>query len=199
MHNVRLILGCFLGLLSLTACSTSRELVVLLPGPDGQHGALAVGEGSQSTLLNTPLAGARIDTQGHVTPQTFTQEHVQQTFGQALAAQPPPSVAFILYFLMNSTELVPESKPALEALFAEVAARQAVEVQITGHTDRVGPLLVNDRLSIERAQTVRAALLARGLKASFVRAVGRGEREPLIDTPDEQPEPRNRRVAVIVR
>jgi len=38
-----------------------------------------------------------------------------------------------------------------------------------------------------------------GLHASFIRAVGRGEREPLIPTPDEQAEPRNRRVEVIVR
>ena len=42
-------------------------------------------------------------------------------------------------------------------------------------------------------------LIQRGLKTSFIRAVGRGEREPLIATPDEEPEPRNRRVEVIVR
>jgi outer membrane protein OmpA-like peptidoglycan-associated protein len=42
-------------------------------------------------------------------------------------------------------------------------------------------------------------LIQRGINSNFLRAVGRGEREPLIPTPDEQPEPRNRRVEVIVR
>ena len=70
---------------------------------------------------------------------------------------------------------------------------------MTGHTDRVGSVADNDRLSLQRAEAVRAMLIQRGIKASFLRAVGRGEREPLIPTADEQAEPRNRRVEVIVR
>ena len=46
---------------------------------------------------------------------------------------------FTLYFDIASTEVTPDSLPILEALLAEVAKRQAVEVQVTGHTDRVGP------------------------------------------------------------
>ena len=72
-------------------------------------------------------------------------------------------------------------------------------MQVTGHTDRVGTVQDNDRLSAERAETIRDVLIQHGLHANFVRAVGRGEREPLIPTPDEQDEPRNRRVEVIVR
>jgi outer membrane protein OmpA-like peptidoglycan-associated protein len=74
-----------------------------------------------------------------------------------------------------------------------------VEVQVTGHTDRVGSVASNDSLALERAQAVRDMLIQRGLQASFIRPVGRGEREPLVPTPDEQEEPRNRRVEVIVR
>jgi len=54
-------------------------------------------------------------------------------------------------------------------------------------------------LSLQRAEAVRAMLIQRGINSSFLRAVGRGEREPLIPTADEQAEPRNRRVEVIVR
>jgi outer membrane protein OmpA-like peptidoglycan-associated protein len=108
-------------------------------------------------------------------------------------------MSFILYFSTGSSEVTAESRPVLEALFAEVAKRQAVEVQVTGHTDRVGAEVDNDRLSLERAQTVRDMLVQRGLKASFIRAVGRGAREPLVPTSAQQPEPKNRRVEVIVR
>jgi outer membrane protein OmpA-like peptidoglycan-associated protein len=111
----------------------------------------------------------------------------------------PPTLSFTLYFFEKSTRIVPGSRATLAALLAEVARRQAVEVQVTGHTDRVGTVQDNDRLSAERAETIRDVLIQHGLRANFVRAVGRGEREPLILTPDEQDEPRNRRVEVIVR
>jgi outer membrane protein OmpA-like peptidoglycan-associated protein len=145
------------------------------------------------------MTAATVDNSGNVQRTLLSQEEIQKTFGEALAAQPPKSVSFLLYFDTGSTEVTQDSRSTLEALFAEVARRQAVEVQVTGHTDRVGTDASNDRLSLERAQAVREMLVQRGLKASFIRAVGRGEREPLVPTPDEQPEPRNRRVEVIVR
>jgi outer membrane protein OmpA-like peptidoglycan-associated protein len=183
----------------LSACSTTKELVVLLPGEDGQVGAVAIAAPQHTTILNTPLEAAKIDTQGRVTQDTLSEEEVKQTFAAALAARPPKALSFILYFVANSNEIMPDSRVTLGALLAEVAKRQAVEVQITGHTDRVGKMEDNDRLSIERAETIRDVLVKNGLHASFIRVVGRGEREPLVPTPDEQVEPRNRRVEVIVR
>ena len=183
----------------LSACSTTKELVVLLPGEDGPVGVVAIEAKQHMTILDAPLTAAKVDTQGRVKKGTITEEEVRQTFAPALAAQPPKPVSFTLYFLANSTEIVPDSQATLEALLAEVAKRQAVEVQITGHTDRVGSVVDNDRLSQVRAEAVRDMLVQNGLQASFIRAVGRGEREPLIPTPDEQPEAQNRRVEVIVR
>jgi outer membrane protein OmpA-like peptidoglycan-associated protein len=183
----------------LSACSTTKELVVLLPEEDGQVGAVAIEAKQRTTILDAPLAAAKIDTQGHVKKDRLTEEEVRQTFASALAAQPPKPVSFILYFLANSMEIVPSSQAILEAILTEVARRQAVEVQITGHTDRVGSVADNDRLSQVRAEAVRDMLVQNGLQASFIRVVGRGEREPLIPAPDEQPEAQNRRVEVIVR
>jgi len=186
------------GAVLLSACSTTKELVVLLPGEDGQVGAVAIAEPQRTTLLDTPLGAAKIDTKGHVKKDTLSEEEVKRTFAEALAARPPKALSFILYF-EKSTEIMPDSRATLVDLLAEVAKRQAVEVQITGHTDRVGKVEDNDRLSMERAEAIRDVLINNGLHASFIRVVGRGEREPLIPTPDEQVEPRNRRVEVIVR
>jgi len=171
---------------------------VLLPGEDGQIGAVAIAEPQRTTVLDTPLGAAKIDTKGRVTKDTLSEADVKRTFAEALAAQPPKALSFTLYFEKN-TEIMPDSRATLDALLAEVAKRQAVEVQITGHTDRVGKVEDNDRLSMERAETIRDVLIKNGLHANFIRVVGRGEREPLIPTPDEQVEPRNRRVEVIVR
>ena len=188
-----------LGTLLLAACSTAKTLVVLLPEESGTSGAVTVGEGARAAVLDVPLTSVTVDTPGNVDKATVTQDEVQRTFGEALAAQPPKPMSFTLYFSTASTDVTLESQPILEALLAEAAKRQAVEVQVTGHTDRVGTDANNDRLSLERAEAVRDMLVQRGLKTNFIRAVGRGEREPLIPTPDEQPEPRNRRVEVIVR
>jgi outer membrane protein OmpA-like peptidoglycan-associated protein len=192
-------LACCIVTLLLVACSTTKTLVVLLPEESGAAGAVTVGEGASAAVLDAPLTAATVDARGNIDKAAVTPEEVQRTFGEALAAQPPKSLSFTLYFDTGSTQVTPESQPMLEELFAEVAKRDAVEVQVTGHTDRVGADASNDQLSLERAQAVRDMMIQRGLKTSFIRAVGRGEREPLIPTPDEQPEPRNRRVEVIIR
>ena len=198
MRFFRSSVACMITLL-LAACSTTKTLVALLPEESDTSGAVNLGEGARAVVLDAPLTIAIVDTRGNIDKKAVTQEEIQRTFGEALAAQPPKPLSFTLYFDIASTEVTPESQPILEALLAEVAKRQAVEVQVTGHTDRVGTDANNDSLSLERAEAVRDMLIQRGLKSNFIRAVGRGEREPLIPTPDEQPELRNRRVEVIVR
>lgn len=183
----------------LTGCSALNTFVVLLPEEGGAPAAVTVGEGSRAAILDSPLSAAAVDAKGNIEKRAVTTDEVNRTFADALAAQPPKAVSFTLYFETNSTDVTPISRAALEALLAEVAKRQAVEVQVTGHTDRVGSDTDNDRLSLQRAEAVRAMLIQRGIKATFIRAVGRGEREPLVPTPDGQPEARNRRVEVIVR
>lgn len=183
----------------LTACSTTKELIVLLPEEDGTLGSVAIGEGDRSVIINTPLTAANIYARGPVKQGAITQAEVDRIFEAALAAQPPKPISFLLYFDEGQTQVTSESQATLDALFAEVARRQAVEVQITGHTDRVGSVADNDHLSLARSQAVREMLGQLGLQSDFIRAVGRGEREPLVPTPDEQPEPRNRRVEVILR
>ena len=185
--------------LLLAACSKTKELVVLLPGEDGKLGSVTIAHGDRTVVLDEPLVAAKIDTQGRVKKEAVTTEEVERTFASTLAAHPPAPVRFILYYDAANIEVTAESRPTLEALLAEVAKRSGVEVEITGHTDRAGNVEDNDRLALIRAQTVRDKLMQLGLHANFIRAVGRGEREPLVATPDEQPEPRNRRVEVIVR
>jgi outer membrane protein OmpA-like peptidoglycan-associated protein len=185
--------------LLLAACSKTKELVVLLPGEDGKPGSVTIAHGDRTVVLDEPLSAAKIDTQGRVKKEAVTPDEIERTFASTLAAHPPAPRRFILYYDAANIEITAESQLTLEALLAEMAKRSSVEVEITGHTDRVGQVEDNDRLALMRAQTIRDKLIQLGLHADFVRAVGRGEREPLVATPDEQPEPRNRRVEVIVR
>ena len=182
----------------LAGCAS--ESVVLLPGSDGKTGAVAVlnEDGSERGMLDQPFSRASLGG-GSVKPGTVSENSVQSQYGALLNALPPAPAVVVLYFHEDSVDLVAESKPRLRELFDEVAARAGAEVQVTGHTDRLGKLEDNDALSRQRADRVREMLIGRGMKADLVRAVGRGEREPLLDTEDEVEEPRNRRVEVTVR
>ena len=189
----------WLWVLLLAACSRTKEWVVLLPEDDGRVGRVVIEDRDRTVVLDKPFATAEINARGRVKTRVTTQEAINQTFRQVLSAEPREAMHFILYFQTGTTIVVPDSQATLDDLFEEVEHRQAVEVQITGHTDTVGTGADNDRLALDRAQMVRDMLTRRGLKSNFMRAVGRGERALLIATPDEQEESRNRRVEIIVR
>ena len=185
---VILILG---AALFVSGCASVNTFVVLLPEEGGAPSAVTVGAGNQTARLDKPYSAAAVDAKSNIETKTITAEDANRTFADALAAQPSQPISFTLYFETNSVEVTPASRPTLDAVFAEVAKRTAVEVQVS--------VADNDRLSLQRAEAVRAMMIQRGINSSFLRAVGRGEREPLVPTADEQAEPRNRRVEVIVR
>ncbi|MFC1862804.1 OmpA family protein [Thermodesulfobacteriota bacterium] len=189
---------CFI-LLLVVSCSSTRTLVVLLPNDSGANGAVTVGDGDRTTLLDIPMTAAKVDAQGRVQQSIVSQDIIDNNFSQALAALPPEAISFILYFEEGNTVLLPKSMVTLSELFEEVDRRQAIEVQITGHTDSLDSEDSNDRLSVNRAEAIKKMLITQGLQTNFIRAVGRGERELLVQTPDGMREPQNRRVEVIIR
>jgi outer membrane protein OmpA-like peptidoglycan-associated protein len=127
---------------------------------------------------------------------------VDAAFGETLAALPAPPLFEPLYF-SQGVSLTPESEAKLRALLTTLRARKAIEVVITGYTDTVGTDDYNDKLSQDRAETVKLALLPilaeYGVTADSVTAVGRGKRELAVPTADNVFEPRNRRVEVTIR
>ncbi|MBL4720807.1 MAG: OmpA family protein [Alphaproteobacteria bacterium] len=181
------------------ACAGPRDLIVLLPDKDGKVGVVTVqNDNGDKVVLDKALASAKVGAAGAEKTE-ISSDQVSALFKDALAAQPPKPISFILYFRTGGTELTEASKPILKKLFDEVAGRQAVEVQVTGHTDSFGVRKNNDRLALKRAKAVRDMLIARKIKTNRVRAVGRGERELLVPTADGVREGKNRRVEIIVR
>ncbi|HET7546891.1 MAG TPA: OmpA family protein, partial [Usitatibacter sp.] len=129
----------------------------------------------------------------------LSESQVREQFGTTLAALPAPPATFVLYFLTDSDELTPASKGELDHVLEEIRRRPLPDIVVIGHTDSIGSRRYNDELSLARAERMRELLVARGIPAGRVQARGRGEREPLVATPDEVHEPRNRRVEINVR
>jgi len=181
----------------LFGCQSAPELVVVLPGADGRTGAVVVERGAERTLLDQPYAASRTGPQAG--PARLTEQEVRQTFGDALATIPARPATFLLYFVTGTDELTEESKGELRRMLEELRRRPSPDILVIGHTDRVGADEQNDRLSLQRAERVRADLASQGIPADRIRAAGRGEREPVVPTADGVDEPRNRRVEINVR
>lgn len=176
----------------------TRDRVILLPQADGSPSAVEVIAGGQRLLLDRPFASAELRNGSLAAAQTDA-EAVRKTYGALLAQQPARPRSFTVQFEANGSRLAPSAEPVITAMRAALAALPAAEVVITGHTDRVGTLDANDRLSLVRAETVREILVAAGLARAGITVVGRGEREPVVPTADEVAEARNRRVEIKIR
>ncbi len=72
------------------------------------------------------------------------------------------------------------------------------QIVVEGHTDSEGGELANQRLSEQRADAVRAALIAMGVDPSRVRAVGFGESRPTADNAAAEGRAANRRVEIVI-
>jgi OmpA-OmpF porin, OOP family len=175
--------------------------IVLLPDPDtGTVGRAAV----SNPAGNADLAAARAATtvvvsQAPSPVTTLSESDVQNLFGAALAALPPPPQHFTLYFKFDSDELTDESRALVQQIVQVVKERPVPEVLVIGHTDTTGTSASNFSLGLKRATTVRGFLVDAGLDASFVEVTSHGEADLLVPTADEVPEPRNRRVEITIR
>ncbi|MGZ6015760.1 MAG: OmpA family protein, partial [Phenylobacterium sp.] len=167
----------------LAACTTTAGgSVTLLPGEPGANvGAVALFDAKTGAETGSLTAE---NTQASLGGKFAARPADPKLYASLTDALPPPPAKFTLYFLEGTTKLTPESEPELKKVFAEIARRPGAEVQITGHTDTVGKESDNDTLSRKRASDILNALIGQGLEPTISRAVGRGERELLVPTPD---------------
>jgi outer membrane protein OmpA-like peptidoglycan-associated protein len=183
---------------ALVAACASSGTVVLLPERDGRKAAVAVKQGDKEIVLDEPYAAAHTTAIGPRGYRSSPQE-VEARFGSALGAQPSRAATFTLYFVEGRDELTDASKQVVDRILSEIAKRPVPDVLVVGHTDAVGNDAFNDALGLQRAETVRAALIKLGIPASDVRAISRGKRDPAVPTPEGVAESRNRRVEILVR
>ncbi|HVC60400.1 MAG TPA: OmpA family protein [Acetobacteraceae bacterium] len=111
-----------------------------------------------------------------------------------------PSVNLTVNFANGSADLTPEAMATLDQLGRALSSSDlaSYRFRIEGHTDTVGSAEYNRVLSERRAEAVVNYIVTKfGVPASRLQAVGMGEQGLLVSTPDQTPEPRNRRVQVV--
>ncbi len=187
--------------LLLAACGGARNLVVLVPDPDGSVGKVSVFNEQGRVTMETPNQATTIrDQKSTPTPPTvMKKEEIDSIFAKALSLQPAPPVHFILHFESGSDTLVPESKLLLSKVIEAALKQGTPSICVVGHTDTAGNKDYNLALSKRRAQVITGLLIKSGVPADIIETTSHGEENPLIKTGDNVSEPRNRRVEVIVR
>lgn len=102
-------------------------------------------------------------------------------------------------FDTGSAAIKPELRNVLDSFARSFSNDPSSRLTVVGHTDNTGSNALNDRLSVERALSVRDYLAARGVSPTRVETTGRGENQPIADNATETGRAQNRRVEILVR
>jgi outer membrane protein OmpA-like peptidoglycan-associated protein len=192
-----------------TACGPKRislpvrsgqSLAVILPDSDtNSTGDARVANPFGSVDLADERDAALATTGQPPVLGTLTPEEVDRIFGDALSALPPAPQRFTLFFRFESDALTDQSQALIPAILTAVKKHGVQDVVVIGHTDTMGTQPANYALGLKRAIMVRNLLVEAGLDGSTIDVTSVGELDLLVRTPDETPEPRNRRVDIAVR
>jgi outer membrane protein OmpA-like peptidoglycan-associated protein len=120
--------------------------------------------------------------------------NVVQTPDNQLKLEVPSDISFAV----GRADLNPRLRPILDQFAQGLGNQPSTEVRIIGHTDNTGGDAQNDRLSLERAQSVKNYLVDRGVRPDTIQVAGRGEREPVADNSTEAGRAKNRRVEIFL-
>ncbi|HMR19832.1 MAG TPA: OmpA family protein, partial [Sphingobacterium sp.] len=77
---------------------------------------------------------------------------------------------------------------------AALMKEKGYSLKLDGHTDNVGPLHVNTKLSQDRADAVKTYLVNKGVSANKIQTAGHGPKQPLVTNDTEAGRQQNRRV-----
>ena len=102
------------------------------------------------------------------------------------------------FFDFDKATLKPEGKAKLDELAAKIKDFTLEVVIAVGHTDSVGSDAYNQKLSLRRAESVKAYLVSKGIEANRVYTEGKGKKQPLADNKTADGRAKNRRVEIEV-
>jgi OOP family OmpA-OmpF porin len=113
------------------------------------------------------------------------------------ALQKDGFIALYINFDTGKATIRPESRPIVDQIAALMKQNAGLRLSVEGHTDNVGTPASNKLLSEQRAKAVMDAVVAAGVPAARLAAVGWGQDRPVADNRSEEGRAKNRRVEIV--
>jgi OOP family OmpA-OmpF porin len=102
------------------------------------------------------------------------------------------------FFDFDKATLKPAGKAKLDDLVGKVKGINLEVIIAVGHTDSVGSDAYNQKLSVKRAESVKAYLVSKGIEKNRIYTEGKGEKQPVADNKTTEGRAKNRRVEIEV-
>ena len=171
-------IGAVAGLLSGSDATERRQRAMVGAGIGGLAGAgIGAYQDRQEADLRRETAGTGVDVQRD---------------GDVIKLNLPDGVTFDF----NKTDIKPQFFPALNSIATTIKQYDQTIVEINGHTDNIGTLAANQKVSDARAQSVAAYLSAQGVQPVRMETHGYNYQYPIASNDTEQGRALNRRVEI---
>jgi len=175
-----------------TAIGAAGGAAVGLIVGGGWKGALI---GAGVGALAGGMAGSYMDKQEAKLRQQMAGTGVEVVrMGDNLTLSMPGNVTFAF----DSAKLNPQFDPVLDKLAQTLGEYNKTVIQIAGHTDSTGSHEYNMKLSLQRADSVKAYLESRGVPAARLVTIGAGPDYPIASNDTEEGRAQNRRVEITI-
>jgi outer membrane protein OmpA-like peptidoglycan-associated protein len=102
-----------------------------------------------------------------------------------------------LFFKAMKSDLLPSSIPELIRI-SKIIRQKNLSVELGGHTDNVGTEAMNQKLSEDRAKSVKNFMISQGVNPNSIIAVGYGFSRPKVSNDTEEGKALNRRVEILL-
>jgi OOP family OmpA-OmpF porin len=122
---------------------------------------------------------------------------------EAPKAPPPPAAVKVTYaadvfFDFDKSVIKPEGKAKLDDLASKVKGINLEVIIAVGHADSIGTDDYNQKLSVRRAEAVKAYLASKSIDKNRLYTEGKGEKQPVADNRTSEGRAKNRRVEIEV-
>lgn len=150
----------------------------------------------------TPATAAK-GCDGALVPAAPATVATPSTPATPVAPPAPPAASKVTFaadafFDFDKSVLKPEGKAKLDDLVGKVKDINLEVIIAVGHTDSIGTDAYNQRLSVRRAESVKAYLVSKGIEKNRVYTEGKGEKQPVADNKTSEGRAKNRRVEIEV-
>ena len=167
---------------------------------DPKVNSTAGGQGRMENASHNIIAGLRysfgVPTPAVAAPMRTASAPVVTQRAAEKPAVAPMAPDFMVFFDFNKSVLTPEAKQIIASAAEEYKRNGYAAISITGHTDTVGSVSYNDKLSEQRSWAVEAELKRLGVETSHIKASGVGKQGLLVPTADGVREAQNRRAEI---